>query len=353
MAEQLSNKLHSFFKVCKELSTHHSPHSAEMRFLKECEKLIPCHAMLVFYRNGKSANSFTARSLQKSQTTGKNIQLPEKDPAVSRCFSERISLSRISPENPILSFIKAELLVPLSSVDEVFGFLYFARSTENEFTDEEIQIAEHAACFLALMLERNYWRIKSKKKKHVQHEKKVREISPNQENVTNAMDLSLWAALQCGSLNDTVKRAAQAIHTFIPFDYFSVTLFAAQGGESHRLELCTKAVHEKYKKDFEWQPVKDSQFGWLVRTRRQKNQQQEGLAFSLPVHKSFMLLRGDSYTGNWAVARIVNKPFSDKHVSIFKSLSKRLAFLFENSRQFESRDFTARQLIRAAKLNNE
>jgi|GEM_PF-4707826 len=352
MAEQLSYKLHSFLRVCKDLSTYHSPHSAEIRLLRECEKLIPSHAILIFYREGQGGNHFTARSLNNGHTTETDIRISKNDPAVSRCFSERISLSRISPEHPILSFIKAELLVPLSSVEEVFGFLYFARSRENEFTDEEIQTAEHAACFLALMLERNYWRLKSKKRRH-DRKKQVqvkRKSSANQETVTDALEAALWSALDYNRLDQSVHRAAQAIHDIIPFDYFSVTLFSSQGGESHRLELGTDAVHERFKTDFEWQPIKGSPFGWLVRTHRH-SEQQEGLAFSMPVHKSFMLLHGESYTGNWAVARTAHKAFSDKDISVFKSLSSKLAFLFENSRQFESRDVTARQLKQAVRLN--
>ncbi len=140
-------------------------------------------------------------------------------------------------------------------------------------------------------------------------------------------------AADADDVADVIVQAALLLQPLVPFDYFSVTFMDEQAGAGRPFVLCRPGLKELLPQGSTWQPVQETGFGWAraaVSTQSENRENENsGLPYSLPVHISLLLMHGEAYIGNFSVARQQDSRFKEEEQSRLREFtplfSKQLA----------------------------
>jgi len=139
--------------------------------------------------------------------------------------------------------------------------------------------------------------------------------------------------MNSSDLSDFILQAAALLQQFIAFDYFSITLIDEQSGEAQPFVLCASDVKDQLPDDSQWQAVEKTNLGWVTTAGAQNEAAASVAGYSgallhnLPVYISFLLVHGENYLGNWALARQQQAPFDDVQQTHLRAVSKRFSKL--------------------------
>jgi len=134
-------------------------------------------------------------------------------------------------------------------------------------------------------------------------------------------------------ISDFILQAAMLLQPFVAFEYFSITLIDEESGEAQPFVLCTPAVKDQLPAGSQWRAVEKTSLGWVRMADAQKEAADSAagqggiLPHNLPVHISFLLMHGETYLGNLALARRRLAPFDDMQRSHLRAASKHISKL--------------------------
>lgn len=154
-----------------------------------------------------------------------------------------------------------------------------------------------------------------------------------------------------------IKTAALEMRKVFQFDYFSIILFDDEGKDDQVFDLAVSQVMDMLGPDWGWQPIEESDLGWVVRPEgqfeqpSQESERPTRMPFSLPSHTSVLLLSGDNYLGNCALGRLEHHAFLQPELQFLRQVAGQIATAIKNSRLYGQTETRLNEISTLAKVS--
>lgn len=218
------------------------------------------------------------------------------------------------------------ITVPLFSSQKVTGIISFFYESPHSFSGHEQQIFTSVGSLLSLRLENE--RLKQDARNFSQQIEVINQI-------TNSINSSLH-------LEEVIKITALEISRVLDFDFTCVTLFDDSGENIDVFTITSAALNSRQKAEH-WEPLDDSQFGWLHESEQVGLQKSYNFDFQLAAMEkhlqskiNLLLLSRGKYLGTFSIASLNPRQYQIEHQRFLSQIAAQVATAIQNARLFEA-----------------